>query len=550
MAIDIQSILRQIPQRRRNTLIDYDPVTLTDVRTPTQGEVFASIAGDTVSRAVEAYTKSKMSEQEASRQFDILKFQEELKDERQEKQNTYQQEIKKIDRKFDLDKLEKEKEYQENLNKEKEETKRRKDQQDFILDSREQDLRRKDQQKRLEIAQKELELAQEEARNKQANDDLNTSIKNINNASDIETVLGEIAGMRDDTFASQSTKRIFKADYDKHVKALEVIKSLDSEFGGKTYKEILELENGDKKLEAYFNNPAWFNKNFENTVTRFKEKKTKLEAFHNDYQLNKGWYDWVAKGGVKTMFKNTGINKAGIALIENSKASEGQDIISRYINVQFAKMKDEDKQKALSIKNNLELKLKEKSVLLNQIDTQELPAGEEQASNLEVLNKEIDNLSNAMNNLTRGVNLDDNVSVSNNNVNVNKESKGVVKQPLNVNKATEEPEPFDEGARINQAVANKQKSEEMQKERTRQVLTFLQNEKNRLSDIPGEEKTVAKLTNYLNSLLKEGAKFREGDKSFQDALKSVGFYLPNFTLNMKEKLDSGAGRLKPFSYTP
>ena len=574
--IDIQSILRQIPQRRSNTLIDYDPVTLTDVRTPTQGEVFASIAGGTVSKAVDAYTKSKSSEREASRQFDILKFQEEIKDERQERQNVYQKEIKKIDRKYDLDKLKEQNEYEENLNKEKEETKREKDKQDFIFNRRQQFLLRKDQQKRLELQEKQYELAEEERRDKKAKEDLDTSIENISRASDLETVIGEIAGMRDDTFASQSTKRIFKADYDKHAKALEVIKSLDSEFGGRTYKEIRELENGDKKLEAYFNNPAWYNENFERTVPgNLRKKKTKLEAFHNDYQLNKGWYDWVAKGGVKTMFKNVkSINDAAISLIENSKAEKGQATITNYLNVQFANMKDADKQRALSIKNALQMKFNEKSELLTQIGTTEIPAGSKEQALLDEINREIDILSNEMNSTMLGVNFDDDVN------------KKVI--PLaDLNTATKQqtqkqPEVFSNQDRMDQAADNIVKANEIQKSKTNSVIKLISDKRRELIDKASKlgwekgdsieelkglntdqkrqlrniSKTLNTLESYLDTMLERTPggevrvsykKYTEENEDLHKALKAIGYRLPSTSKDFTDIL--GLSNLTEFNYS-
>ena len=56
--IDINAILSQLPSRRKNTLVDYDPVSLTDVRTPTKEESIVSMAVESLSNAANAYVES------------------------------------------------------------------------------------------------------------------------------------------------------------------------------------------------------------------------------------------------------------------------------------------------------------------------------------------------------------------------------------------------------------------------------------------------------------------------------------------------------------
>ena len=77
--IDIQSILRQAPQRRNNTLVDYDPISLTDITTPTPQEAIVSMATDSLGRAAQAYVESQKNQLNANLQMQKLNFENDIK---------------------------------------------------------------------------------------------------------------------------------------------------------------------------------------------------------------------------------------------------------------------------------------------------------------------------------------------------------------------------------------------------------------------------------------------------------------------------------------
>lgn len=59
-------ILSQLPQRRRNTLVDYDPVSLPDISTPSDAVLLASMAGAVAKQAADAYVQSQQNEMDYS----------------------------------------------------------------------------------------------------------------------------------------------------------------------------------------------------------------------------------------------------------------------------------------------------------------------------------------------------------------------------------------------------------------------------------------------------------------------------------------------------
>ena len=77
---DPSSVLRRVPQRR-NTLIDFSPVSLPDLETPSTGALVAALANDSINTAVQGYLDSKKLDLDNQFRIETLREQNEYRDE-------------------------------------------------------------------------------------------------------------------------------------------------------------------------------------------------------------------------------------------------------------------------------------------------------------------------------------------------------------------------------------------------------------------------------------------------------------------------------------
>ena len=90
---DPSSVLRRVPQRR-NTLIDFSPVSLPDLETPSTGALVAALANDSINTAVQGYLDSKKLDLDNQFRIETLREQNKYRDEQLRiKQNEAQNKI-------------------------------------------------------------------------------------------------------------------------------------------------------------------------------------------------------------------------------------------------------------------------------------------------------------------------------------------------------------------------------------------------------------------------------------------------------------------------
>ena len=77
---DPSRVLRRVPQRR-NTLIDFSPVSLPDLETPSTGALVAALANDSINTAVQGYLDSKKLDLDNQFRIETLREQNQYREE-------------------------------------------------------------------------------------------------------------------------------------------------------------------------------------------------------------------------------------------------------------------------------------------------------------------------------------------------------------------------------------------------------------------------------------------------------------------------------------